>query len=405
MTVNGVALNGCVKNSPDVSSQEELISAVLDLQLASKIIKVAERAPSGAENVFPHYTRSGEYEYEYFPLDWWTSGFFPGSIWVLYERSLKRDVGFDQERILKNAQSWSHKLEDHKYNTTTHDLGFLIMPSYQREYDLLGSKHAGQVIIRAADSLMSRWSETAQSFKSWDVIRTDIYEFTNPESDVLVIIDNMMNLDLLYSASEITGNSAYAQRATLHAETTSKFHVRADFSTYHLVVFDAVTGKRRVGLTHQGYDHESTWSRGQAWALYGYVTVYKYTKESKFLDLAKKLADYFMSRTDNGIVYWDFDAPRPCSWDTSAAMVAASAMLEICLLTGDSDQYLASALKLLEAVIKGALARPNGDVILDRSCVANYRYNKSSRTDHGLVYADYYFLEAGNKLIDLGMAQ
>uniref|UniRef100_A0A060SYM6 ARAD1A13332p n=1 Tax=Blastobotrys adeninivorans TaxID=409370 RepID=A0A060SYM6_BLAAD len=373
------------------------VQSVLDQKWSERIMKVAKREPP-FPNGFPHITNRGEYDYVYYPLDWWTSGFFPGSVWALYERSLKSNFPFD----VNLARKWSRKLEPHRKNCSTHDLGFLIMPSYQREYDLTGNEEAGRVIVDAAESLATRWCEAAQAFKSWDSTKTENYHFNNPEHDTLVIIDNMMNLDLLYSASIISGDEKYAKLATIHADTTAKYHVRDDFSTYHLVVFDTVTGIRKVCLTHQGYDHESTWSRGQAWALYGFATVYKYTGETKYLELAKKLANYFMSRTENGGVYWDFDAPRPCAWDTSAAMVACSGMLMICQLE-NSREYLSPALELLNQVLEDAMA-PSGDVILDRACVTNYRYNKSSLTDHGLVYADYYFLEVGNRLIDLGLA-
>jgi hypothetical protein len=385
-----------------VEDSKSVINAVLDEAFAAKIVKVADREPPAAYS-FPYITKEGEYDYQYYPLSWWTSGFFPGSIWALYERSLKRGFqSFSQDRLLNCAINWSHKLESHKNTLNTHDVGFLIMPSYLREYELTGSKQAGSVIVQAAESLLTRWSETAQAIKSWEKSITGSYEFSNPKSDILVIIDNMMNLELLYRASVISQDTKFAEKATKHAETTAKYHIRRDFSTYHLVVYDAVTGRRKVGLTHQGYDHESTWSRGQAWALYGYASVYQYTKDEKYLTLAKKLADYFISRSDDGIVYWDFDAPRPGPWDTSAAVVAASGLLLICQLEKNLN-YLQPALKLLEVVLDQALAPEDGDVILDRATAANYRYYKNPTKNHGLVYADYYLIEAGNRLVDLNL--
>lgn len=384
-----------------VSDTGSIIDGVLDDRLVERIIRVAEKVPPSSDS-FPHITLTGKYEYQYYCLDFWTSGFFPGSIWAVYERSLKRQLPFAKGLILQQAITWSHKLESQKDNIDTHDLGFLIMPSYKREYDLIGTEKSGAVIVQAAKSLVTRWCEASQTFKSWDTAVTKSYEFSNPKSDVLVVIDNMMNLDLLYKESIITKDESFAELATRHAETTAKYHIRDDFSTYHLVVFDAETGNRKVGLTHQGYDHESTWSRGQAWALYGFASVYQYTRKRKFLILAKKLADYFISRLENGIVYWDFDAPRPCAWDTSAATIAASGMLLICQLD-QSYEYLNPALSLLHFVLERALAPADSDVILDNATIGNYRFKKDSRTNHGLVYADYYFLESGNRLLDLNI--
>ncbi|KAG2188669.1 hypothetical protein INT44_003808 [Umbelopsis vinacea] len=379
-----------------------VFKAILDNSAMEKILKVANQEPA-VPDTFPHVTNFGATEYVYEPSEWWTSGFFPGSIWALCERASKRELPVSFENLVKIARKWQSGMEKEQYNTETHDIGFMIMPSFQRDLDLTGSKPCGDVIIRAAESLLTRWNEAIGCLRSWNTTSTKIYDFTNKDTDFLVIIDNMMNLDLLYSATLLSGDPKYAAIATKHAETTLKYHIRPDNSTYHLIVYDPVTGKRKVGLTHQGYDHGSTWSRGQAWAIYGFATVYKYTKDPKFLDAAKRLTEYFMSRVENGAVYWDFDAPRPCVWDTSAVTIACSGMLLLCQLQGNLE-YLPQVTLLMKTCIDGALTNEDGVTILDHATVNNYEHANHRIADHGLVYADYYFLEVGNRLIDMGLA-
>ncbi|KAI8068591.1 glycoside hydrolase family 88 protein [Gongronella butleri] len=381
----------------------DVFKAVLDNGAVDKVLNVARQAPA-KPNTFPHCTDVGVHAYEFEPPTWWTSGFFPGSLWAICERASKRDLPYDKTDLTTLARQWQKGIEEQQYNKETHDIGFLIMPSYQRELDITGNKASADVIVNAAESLLTRWDDTVCAIRSWNKTKTHLYHFDSKDTDYLVIIDNMMNLDLLYSASLITGNSKYADIATKHSETTLQHHFRPDDSTYHLIVYNPVTGTRKIGLTHQGLNNESTWSRGQAWALYGFATVYKYTKDIKFLEAAKKAANYFMSRVgDDGIVYWDFDAPRPCVWDTSAAMIACSGMLLICELEG-SMEYLASVTSILRACLKDAMTPDNACCILDKATVNNHEFAARRIADTGLVYADYYFLEIGNRLIDMGLA-
>jgi hypothetical protein len=387
----------------DITPWIETFRAVVDRKHVKKIFEVAEREPL-VKGTFPHCTNDDNLEYIYEPVEWWTSGFFPGSLWALCEMAERRDVGLAYNKLEALARKWSDQLVPMQYNTDTHDIGFLMMPSFQRIYDKYHDPVVGDIIIEAAKSLMTRWNENVQCFRSWNHAITKCYQFDSEDREFVVIIDNMMNLDLLYSASLISGDPIYADHATKHAETSLKYHVREDNSTYHVVIYDPITGNRKVGLTAQGYQHESAWSRGQAWALYGYATVYKYTRNPVFLEAAKKLADYFMSRVEDGVVFWDFDAPRPCVWDTSAAMIASSGMLLICELEG-SQQYLPQVASLLSTCLNGALSSedPNSDTILCHSTVNNYEYAKERIADRGLVYADYYFIEVGNRLINMGL--
>jgi hypothetical protein len=389
----------------DSTAWHETFKELVDAKHAKKILAVAQREPP-EPNTFPYYTKEGTFEYIYEPLEGWTSGFLPGSLWALCERAdLGCDVGIGYDELEILARTWQEKLLPLQYNGDTHDVGFMIMPSFQRQYDKYHDIAAGEVIVRTAKSLMTRWNDKVQCFRSWNAVTTKAYEFDSIERDFLVIIDNMMNLDVLFSASVISDDPTFADHAIKHAETTLKHFIREDDSTFHLTVFDPVTGKRKIGLTAEGWRHESTWSQGQAWALYGYATVFKYTRNPVFLDVARKLADYFVSKLDAGIVYWDFDAPRPCVWDTAGAMIACSGMLLICQLE-NSKRYVAHVASIVSRCLKDSLTPdgPNSDVILCHGTVDNYEYAHNKLADCGLVYGDYYFIETGNRLIDMGLA-
>lgn len=384
------------------------VKGVLSPEIYTTIWKIAapaldkEDPPTG----FPHYTTPGTEKYEYWPPFRWTSGFFAGSIWALYERQLKKNgdaatAPVTKEQLLKAGRKWEAGLIEQQYNTKTHDIGFLIMPAFQRDYDLTGSKEALDIIVQAAKSLTTRYNSTVKAIRSWDQQVSQSYSFTDKDKDFLVIIDNMMNLELLYYAAEKTGNKEFYDIATAHAETTLKNHFRSDNSSYHLVVYDTQTGTVKRKMTHQGYSDESCWSRGQAWALYGYTVTYKYTKDPKFLEAAKKFTDYFLSRVgEDGVVYWDFDVERPAFWDVSAGMIACSGMLLLQQLDPSSN-YLQHISKILTCAINGSSGK--WDTILEHSTVNNNANALPEQriTDIGLVYADYYFIETGNRLLDM----
>lgn len=372
-----------------------------------KIVELAQKS-EGVPEEFPHYTHMGEIRYKYFPSSTWTSGFFPGSLWALYERVVRYNCdidGISQQELLDLAKNWQEGIKKEQFNTNTHDIGFLIMPSFGRDHQLHQTEAAKGVIVQAADSLMTRYSPITRCIRSWNAQKQAHREWNDPEKDFLVIIDNMMNLDLLYYASQITGDDKYANVATTHAVTTLENHFRPDNSSYHLIVYDTTTGNVKGKYTHQGYSDDSTWSRGQAWALYGYASAYKYTKEQKFLDAAKRFADYFLSSLpEDKAVYWDFDAPLPTYWDVSAAMIAVSGMLLIDSLD-KSFNYTSGALGILNKVVTEATAGTEWDTILKHSTVQNFEYAlpKTKVADVGLVYADYYFIEISNRLLDLGI--
>lgn len=389
-------------------SLQRLCHDFLDNVVTSKLMRVALRPPP-KDTYFPHRTDTTQFLYQYEPSHWWTSGFFPGSLWLLYERSLRVKLAFSSEDILAQALNWQKGMEKEQYNRATHDLGFMILPSFYRHYKLFGNAASKDIIINAAKSLASRWNEKVQCLRSWDTCHTRRLNLDNPSTEFLVIIDNMMNLDLLFVCSELTGDLEFSRMATAHAHTTLKNHVRSDNSTYHLVNYDPKNGDVKGRYTVQGYDDQSCWSRGQAWALYGYASVYKYTKDKTFLDAAKNCTKYFCGRVGGstdadgkpGAVYWDFDAPRPPAiLDTSAAMIACSGILLLYQLTGD-DQFLPWVKKILKHCLSHTVAPDSGDSVLSGATVNNNKdaFDRSSET--GLVYADYYLIEAGNRLLEI----
>ncbi|CAM0141037.1 hypothetical protein VKS41_002300 [Umbelopsis sp. WA50703] len=386
------------------------VQGVLSPEIYSTIWKIAAPALDKEDppTEFPHYTIPGTDRYEYMPPFRWTSGFFPGSIWALYERQLKKNgdaesAPINKEQLLKAGRHWEAGLIEQQFNTNTHDIGFLIMPAFQRDYELTGNKQSLDIIIQAAKSLTTRYSPKTKAIRSWDQKTSLSYSYTDMDKYFLVIIDNMMNLELLYYAAEKSGNKEFYDIATTHAETTLKNHFRPDNSSYHLVVYDTQNGDVIGKMTHQGYADESTWSRGQAWALYGYAVAYKYTKDPKFLEASKNFTEMFLSKvTDDGTVFWDFDAERPTYWDVSAGMIACSGMLLQQQLDATLN-YLPYISKILSRAIAGSSGK--GDTILEHSTVNNNSDAVPGQriADTGLVYADYYFIETGNRLLDMGL--
>lgn len=394
---------------PDLTSRFKKISKkILSDDVTDIIIRVAEQ---GAEpNHYPHDTTKPAFSYKYMDAGWWTSGFFPGSLWLLYERSLHMKLSTSSSDILDLALSWQEGMESQQYNKGTHDLGFMIMPAFYRDYQLRGSDSSKDIVINAAHSLSTRWNETVKCIRSWDSMSSPRWNFSDKNKNFLVIIDNMMNLELLYRGAELTDDDELARRATEHAKTTMAHHIRPDDSTYHLVNYNPANGDVQGRYTVQGYADNSTWARGQSWGVYGYTTAYKHTKDPEFLSTAKRLATYFIKRMretadSTGMVYWDFDAPHttPPIRDVSAAMVVCSGLLELYELTGDA-QFLPDVAQMLEYAIWHSKAPKEADTVLRGATVNNNPDNKNPSFETGLVYADYYLLEVGNRLLQLNLA-
>jgi len=317
---------------------------------------------------------------------WWCSGFFPGVLWYLYEYT--GDVG---HRSL--AEKYSARVEEEKYNTYDHDIGFQIYCSFGNGYRLTGREDYREVLKVAGESALKRYNPFLGVIRSWD--------FNRQAWQYPVIIDNMMNLELLMWNYHNTGNGIFKEVAVSHADKTIEHHYRPDFSSYHVVSYDTLTGLPHKKQTHQGAFDESIWARGNAWGLYGYVVMYRETKLQRYLDQAIGIANLMIDHQnmpEDGIPYWDYLSPGipDALRDASAASIMASALIELSTLTeGElSRKYLSMAEKQLTTLSSPEyLAEPgtNGFFVLKHS-VGHLPGN--SEVDVPLTYADYYFVEA-----------
>lgn len=317
----------------------------------------------------------------------WTEGFFPGNLWYLYEYS-----NDDKWKIA--AEKFQSKFEAHKYKTNNHDLGFIFNCSYGNGYRLSVNESFKQVLITAGNSLIKRFDPNVGCIKSWEV---DSGWQAKRGWEFPVIIDNMMNLELLFELSILTGDETYKNIAITHADTTLKNHFRDDNSSYHLVDYNPENGNVRSKQTAQGFSDESSWARGQAWGLYGYTVCYRYTKDKKYLEQAEKIANFikdYPTLPSDGIPYWDYNAknipnePR----DASAAAITASALLE--LENYSKNNYTPFVDKILNALASGSYTAKlgeNNNFILKHN-VGSIPHN--SEINVPLVYADYYYIEA-----------
>ena len=330
----------------------------------------------------------------------WTSGFFPGSLWYLYEYT-------QDEYWRQQAELYSKRLEPIQYYTKHHDLGFMAYCSFGNGYRLTANESYKKILLNSAESLSTRFIPMAGVIKSWDFSRS----YSGTPWYCPVIIDNMMNLELLFFASKMGGNDKYRKIAISHADKTLKYHIRKDYSSYHVVNYDTLTGKMTDRGTRQGLADNSTWARGQGWAIYGFTMVYRETQDDKYLKVARKLADFYINNSDlpeDFIPYWDFkasDLKCKSQWgynpqeykeilrDVSAAAVVASGLLELSQYVKDKDNRYFRIAEQMLAVLQSNY-RNNGNrhnFVLDHS-VGDYP--RGTEIDVPLVYADYYFLEA-----------
>jgi unsaturated chondroitin disaccharide hydrolase len=363
----------------------QLIDSVADIDLiiqsaADQYEKMIEQNPSNL--LYPRSTNpdgglnlvsSGD----------WTSGFFPGTLWYLYEYT-------NSDQLMEQAAYFTAGIEKEKNNTGTHDLGFMLGSSFGNGYRLTDDPAYENVLIQSAKSLSERFNEKIGCIRSWDG-----GPWTFP-----VIIDNMMNLELLFLSSELTHNSTYKEKAIRHADQTMTNHFRPDYSSYHVVDYSDVTGEVISKTTHQGYSDESAWARGQAWGLYGYTMCYRYTNDIKYLRQAEQIALFIIHHKNfpqDMIPYWDFDAPDipDAPRDVAAASIMCSALFELCRYSSAyRDTFLNVAIKqinILSTDTYHAFPGTNNNFILMHS-TGNYPGN--SEIDTPINYADYYFIES-----------
>lgn len=321
---------------------------------------------------------------------WWCSGFYPGTL--LYLNEAKQNPELEKEVL-----GFLDNLKKEQFNTTTHDLGFMMYCSFGNAQRLKPNKEYEAILLQSAKSLCTRYNPVAKCIKSWD---SATWNHASKE-EMPVIIDNMMNLELLFWASQYSGDSTYKDIAINHANTTMANHFRPDYSSYHEIVYDINTGKVTKKITNQGAADESSWARGQAWGLYGYVVMYRETHEAKYLEQAKNIANYILNyptMPKDLIPYWDYSAPGipNALRDSSAASITASALLELSSYTDSklSKKYKAAATTILDTLLSKeyfADFKTNGGFLLKHG-VGNMP-NKTE-IDTPLSYGDYYLVEA-----------
>jgi hypothetical protein len=318
-------------------------------------------------------------------IKWWCSGFYAGSLWYIYEQT-------GNDAIKKEAERALDVIKPNQTYTGNHDLGFMMYCSFGNAYRLTKKEEYKDVIFRSAQSLSTRYRPSIKSIQSWN---------GNKYFKCPVIIDNMMNLEMLDWVSDHGGDKKYKEIAINHSNTTMKNHYRPDYSSWHVIDYDLQTGKVIRKATWQGAANCSSWSRGQSWGLYGYTMMYRFTKDKKYLSLARNIAKFILDHPnlpEDKIPFWDYDAPKIpyAERDASAGAIMASALLELGQYTNGSEKqkYITDAEKILKSLSGEqyrAKGRENGGFLLKHSTGALVL---NSEIDVPLIYADYYFLEA-----------
>ncbi|MCM1311960.1 MAG: glycoside hydrolase family 88 protein [Bacteroides sp.] len=316
--------------------------------------------------------------------DEWCNGFWPGILWYDYEYTGNDSIRLEAERFTEPLKFLS---ETPAYD---HDLGFLVFCSYGNAYRLTKNPEYKKVILDTADSLATLFRPNVGTILSWPR-NVDMYGGHN------TIMDNMINLEMLFWAAKNGGDKNLYDIAVSHAEKTMEYHFREDATSYHVAVYDTISGDFLYGCTHQGYADNSMWARGQAWAIYGYTVVYRETRDKRFLDFAQKVTDVYLSRLPEDYVpYWDFDDPAipDAPRDASAACVVASALLELSsyVEADKAEEYKTAAVRMLESLSSEAYQSRDSKPSFLLHSVGHKP--AGSEIDASIIYADYYYIEA-----------
>ena len=319
----------------------------------------------------------------------WTSGFYPGVLWYAYDIT-------GNERWKNEAIKRTEVFEDFQNIKEHHDIGFMMFPAYGNGYKISGKKEYKDILLNSAASLASRFNPNVGTIKSWS-------NKMHPRwKQHITIIDNMLNLELLFWAAKNGGDQKYYDIAVRHAETTMKNHFRKDLTSWHVLEYDSINGNVLNRHTKQGFADDSRWSRGQAWGVYGYTMVYKETKDKKYLDFAKKLADTYLSLLPHDMVpAWDFDVqsnPKE-EKDASAAAIVASSLMDLSTFVDsetDQERYFNAGVEILKSLgSEKYSAVGKADSFLLHSTGAK---SLGHEIDVALIYADYYYIEALSRL-------
>lgn len=400
--ITAALMAGCAKTEKDAAQAGDWQTAAIRNAREQMALQIkAIEADTTQAILNPVTTKRNRFSTSYCGYADWRSGFFPGSVWYLYELT-------GDSTLVPLAEKYTEAIEEAKNLTYHHDIGFIINCSFGNGRRFVKSAEYDSVLVQAAKSLCTRFRPGAGIIQSWNV-SPDSWQgqrgWTCP-----VIIDNMMNLELLFEATKITGDSSFYNVAVTHANTTLKEHFRPDGSCYHVIDYNPETGEVLHRNTGQGYADESAWSRGQAWAIYGYTMCYRETGDQRYLDQAVKTFNFMRNHKNmpaDKVPYWDMDAPDVPNEprDASTAAVMASALYEMSTYpTEDAASYKQYADEIMESLASDEYtARPgeNGRFILKHS-TGSLPHN--SEVDVPLNYADYYYLEALKRKRDIEKA-
>lgn len=378
-------LLGCGTNRPSERPIVEIIDEALDFS-AQQSLLMAHSLKDQAGRLPKSINKKGQLET--CGSEWWVSGFFPGVLWYLYENN-------PTDSLKKWAVDYTLRVEDQKYTTDNHDVGFMIFCSFGNAYRLTKDSKYKEVIKTASNSLITRFNPVVGCLRSWD------YASWSSKWQFPVIIDNMMNLEMLLWSSKEFNDTTYCHVATAHANKTMENHFRDDFSCYHVVSYDTITGRVEKKNTAQGLSDGSAWARGQGWGLYGYTMMYRETGNAQYLQLATRIADFIVNHPNlpaDKIPYWDFDDPNipNAKRDASAGAIICSALIELSgyVSKEKADQYLEVAqtqIRVLSSYEYRARLGENANFILKHS--VGHMPN-GTEIDVPLTYADYYYVEA-----------
>jgi unsaturated chondroitin disaccharide hydrolase len=337
---------------------------------------------------YPMYTRGGKWKHEGELWTHWCDGFLPGMMWIVYER-LASEESRDAHWWREQAIRYSKPLEPRQFDRNVHDLGFIFMSTYYRWYEISEEPFLNDVLIQAGKTMALRFKEKGRYLRSF-------------VSDDSLFIDIMMNVGIIFYAALETADEEILDIAMRHCVTTRRVLVRGDGSAAHEGMFDLETGEFLKQTTHQGYRGDSCWTRGLAWALYGFGTCYGYTRDPRFLQTAEACADFFLENVPaNGVAPWDFDAPEESRQqvDTSASAIAASGLFQLSELSADALKgkfYEASARHIVHSLCKHYVADPASgwEGILKGGV---YHIHKGLGVDESVMWGEYFFVEALDK--------
>lgn len=321
---------------------------------------------------------NGSGEWKLTTASGWTSGFFPGCLW--YANKLKPDSNFFNSAIL-----FTEGLEEQQFNTKHHDVGFMMYNSYGHAFEETNIESYKNIILQSANSLSTRYNSNVGCIQSWN-------------GEFQVIIDNMMNLEILFWASKNGESSNLYDIAVSHAYKTIENHVREDGSSYHVVHYDSITGEVIKKRAAQGYSENSTWARGQAWGIYGFTMCYRETQDINFLNTAISMADYYIANLPNDYVpYWDFNLPEDYDKkykDASAATITLSALLELRNYTNNAEKYDSVIRNIYNSLVENYLSTGTNSRGIINHCAYNVNSSDPFDWDASTIWGDYYFMES-----------